>query len=485
MCCIGGWYCSGKKRPHPEMLKGMLLAGRTRGIDATGVAWRAPDDRIMFSKEKEDAKDFIGHISKESWEEIANSPIGLLHNRAKTKGTEWKPENNHPVVAFGWVVVHNGTLVNDDDLFAYHGITRPADVDSIAINMLLSREKKFPDCFRQLTTVSGGCTAAMWNVDHPDEIGIIRLGPNELFMWEWDDILYWSSSPHAGQVLPYRALGSLAFQNTAMLPEDRLLVLGPAQKARTFTLTRSPFTPVKKPVSAPYTTFPASAASSTNSAAATKEPESSGDDGSEWEPGKTSSGSEASTEAKPSFKWEGGDRRFCAINGGAVIKPPPVFEQIPITWFDMFEINRRILKAGPGEPHYVQLKTAYGTWHLKEEMLAFKDGGTTKIVRREFSPAKRMKPFFLDVFGEAVPSFPLGEAAANRGTFDNKFPLEPFWLKLKLGDKSSIETLGYMCPVCGVTLQGREWDEQKLKCRWCKVQSFLAVSSGKGAVDGN
>lgn len=449
----------------------MLLAGRTRGIDASGVAWRAPDGRIMFSKEREDAKDFVERVP--NWDEIAQSRIGLLHNRAKTKGSEWKAENNHPVVGFGWVVVHNGTLTNDDELFAYHQVERPAEVDSITINMLLSRQKEYPECFRQLTVTSGGLTAAMWKVDRPDEIGIIRLGPNELYMWEWDDILYWSSAPHAGEALPYRALGSIAFQSTAMLPEDRLLVLGPG-KARTFKMTRSPFSPKK--VSAVVTTYPPynnPASSATTTPVATVTSVTDGDD--EQEPAAS-----IGSEGPRNYKWmSAGGGRYKITHGenssSTMVKPSPIFAQMRDDWYDLFAVTRGVIADPNG---YAAVKTAYGTWHLRKDRIAFKDGTESTIARREFAPAKRQKPFLNFVYGTSIPVLPLIESEYSK--YDQKLPLEPFWLKSKLSNGSSMETLGYMCPVCGVTLRGKEWDEQKLRCRWCRVQGFLASPMQEG-----
>lgn len=467
MCCIGGWYCWSDKRPAPQVIEGMLLAGRTRGQDAAGLAWRDSSGQIKIIKERGDAKDFVKKIDEPMWAEITGSRIGLLHNRAKTKGTEWKTENNHPVSAFGWVVVHNGTLQNDDDVFAYHGIERPAEVDTVAINMLLSRQKDYLSSFRELTVTSGGLTAAMWKVDEPDNLGIIRLGPNELFLWEQEKILYWSSSPVAGQALPYKALGSLVFQNTAFMPEDRLLVLTP-EKARTFALTRNPFLPPRKVV--PYTPPTGWTKTPEKSAipAGTTSQESAGLD-SDPSPS-TGSASETTTTsfAKPTFSWKGPGRV------GKFVKPPPMFEEMAPEFYNLFEIMTRVRDA---EPPYCAIRTGYGTWHFHREPSTLKDGEF--YVARDFSPAKRQKTLFEIVFGEVYKKLPIHREAVDAfSPDDGKLVLEEFVTKMKMGTTGALlQKMGYMCPVCGITLRTAEWEQNLMRCKFCGIRSEVGAQN--------
>jgi len=453
VCSIAGWYCWGKSRPTPNALKGMLIAGRSRGTDAAGVCWQAPNGKIMLSKERGDAKDFIGMISDEAWAEIASSPTGLLHNRAKTKGTEYKPENNHPVSAFGWVVVHNGTLTNDDDVFEYHKEVRPADVDTVAINMLLSTQKDYYDSFRELTVLSGGCTAAMWKLDEPDKLGIIRLGPNELFLWEADGVIYWSSAPLASQALPYKSMGCLAFQNTALMPEDRLLVLDRVGgKARTFAMTRNPFLPPRK---AKVYTFPPTAdlpAGTLNETAGTP--------AAPVPVPPVPSGKTANKQESLHYRWEGSGK----VND--IIKPPPMFDNVTPVWSNLMEVMARVRNSAAA---YENMLTAYGTWHFTAHDYTPTNGGTSRVVERRFTGAKRQKPFLGEILGEMYPKLPALDSA-----FDLKLPLEVFILVVKMPETGvSFQYPGFMCPVCGITMLASEWHMTGMKCKFCNIKHYL------------
>src|ERR671933_426166 len=68
----------------------------------------------------------------------------LVHVRDYTKGHPSLSANNHPIRHGAVVGVHNGVIVNDDELFAHHGIARDEagmTVDSEIIFALAERSR--------------------------------------------------------------------------------------------------------------------------------------------------------------------------------------------------------------------------------------------------------------------------------------------------------------------------------------------------------
>lgn len=424
MCSIGGWYSQGRSRPKPEFIRDLLLLGERKGSDATGIAWRDAAGVIRIIKDKSKAKEFVPRLTDDQWRAIAQSPIGLLHNRAKTKGSEQKDHNNHPIAEFGWIVIHNGTLRNDDDLFMYHKVARPAEVDTVAINLLLSRTDAWPECFRELTVAEGGLTAAMWKAADPDRLGLIRLGDNELYLWYHDDVIYWSSVPQAGQALPYRGLGSLAFQSSAWMPEGRLLVLEPGG-ARTFALKRRPFVlPRAASIISPSVATPVTVVSA-------KPP----------------------ANTKPSYQWSRSNAGHFPILKD---KPPPMFEEIRPVWDDLLAENHAARTAGHGS-----LRTPYGTWRFWPQTVTL-PSGTTTAVMREFKPCKRQKAFLASVYGNQL-KLPV----LSNDTTLPPIPLEKF----SISNAAGVVLPGFMCPACGIVAPSTHWKPTP-RCSFCRV-AFL------------
>lgn len=476
MCSIHGWYAWGEQRPDPITLRGMLLCGAERGgsapnysNDATGVAYLR-DGGIKILKDSGKAKDFVNNVKAEQWAAIAASPRGLMHNRARTKGAI-NMVNNHPLDAFGWVIVHNGTISNDDDLFGHFKDPRPAEVDSITIPLVLSKGKDYLDSIKQMSVLSGGVTTAAWKVDEPDKLMIGRWGPNELYMW-WDhaaQILYWSSAYASSAYFESKALGSLRFQTVTRLPEDRVVLLTP-EKARTFTLKRRPFLlPLDELKSyraslTPATRLPGPAGTTGTPALVTTSDTTS----------KSISGSSGSSPfPMPGMTAAGGKLRWkWAPLAEAKNKPIPIAEQMSAAFLDRTTIQEMLAAKTPG---YVTVLTGYGTWHWSTVVM-----GTGEVkTLRWFKPARRTKPFLQAMFG-TVPTFPVVRKPDEAHAFDGKLALERF--NLIETNKEGVSTIrpGLMCPICGVTQSTITWAYWEHTCRWCDVRSILPVG-GTGA----
>lgn len=103
----------------------------------------------------------------------------LAHTRAGSKGSPRQDANNHPVVAPGMVLTHNGILSNDEEIYKMLGV-EPTEgiVDSLAAAYLLSYG---PECGlgtdvpALLSLVEGDAALAWLDADQDDVLNLARL----------------------------------------------------------------------------------------------------------------------------------------------------------------------------------------------------------------------------------------------------------------------------------------------------------------------
>jgi glucosamine 6-phosphate synthetase-like amidotransferase/phosphosugar isomerase protein len=156
----------------------LAVAIEPRGDHATGFGWGAADGWPMFWKSAGAASKVAHH---------ADLPTGLrtliAHTRYATKGSPKDNRNNHPVVAPGLVLVHNGRVDNDDDLIASVGHERKGQVDSEALAALLSLGPGAlgADHPSDLLGLVDGVAAIAWlDGDDPDVLHLARLAERPL-----------------------------------------------------------------------------------------------------------------------------------------------------------------------------------------------------------------------------------------------------------------------------------------------------------------
>jgi glucosamine 6-phosphate synthetase-like amidotransferase/phosphosugar isomerase protein len=132
MCGIAGYSLSASSRVERTLAAQALLAGiAERGADAVGYAYVAPSGRIAIHKQRSGASALLEQVVLP-----ASATEVLVHVRDYTKGHPRIEANNHPIRHGAVVGVHNGIILNDDDLMASHGFERAEPqmtVDSEAI----------------------------------------------------------------------------------------------------------------------------------------------------------------------------------------------------------------------------------------------------------------------------------------------------------------------------------------------------------------
>src|SRR3954466_6988968 len=116
-----------------------MAAISERGSDAAGYCYRGPDVELAIHKQRSGASRLLDSIRVP-----AHARQALVHVRDYTKGHPSLEANNHPIRHGSVVGIHNGIIVNDDELFERERIARaePAmSVDSEIIFALAERAR--------------------------------------------------------------------------------------------------------------------------------------------------------------------------------------------------------------------------------------------------------------------------------------------------------------------------------------------------------
>src|SRR5688500_9658805 len=132
MCGIAGYSLSSESSVPRTLAAQALLAGiAERGADAVGYAYRAAEPAVTVHKRRSGASELLDELHVP-----AGATQALVHVRDYTKGHPTIESNNHPIRHGSVVGIHNGIIVNDDELFVAHGFERAEPemtVDSEAI----------------------------------------------------------------------------------------------------------------------------------------------------------------------------------------------------------------------------------------------------------------------------------------------------------------------------------------------------------------
>src|ERR1041385_1496365 len=121
MCGIAGYSVRSRSRVERTLAAQALLAAiAERGADAVGYGYRAPDETYpTVVKQRTPASQLLERVSVPQ-----NANQVLVHVRDYTKGHPSINANNHPVGHGPVVGIHNGIIINDDELLAPHSCAR-------------------------------------------------------------------------------------------------------------------------------------------------------------------------------------------------------------------------------------------------------------------------------------------------------------------------------------------------------------------------
>jgi glucosamine 6-phosphate synthetase-like amidotransferase/phosphosugar isomerase protein len=179
MCGIAGYSLSPESTLDRTLAAQALLAGiADRGSDAVGYAYRRPgEDLATVVKQRTPASRLLERITVPE-----TASHALVHVRDYTKGHPSIPANNHPVRHGPVVGVHNGIIVNDDEILRNHECARAEprmSVDSEAIFALAAHSRGDARAFEDLR---GAMAAAWFDERAPDVLYLARGAHRPLWL---------------------------------------------------------------------------------------------------------------------------------------------------------------------------------------------------------------------------------------------------------------------------------------------------------------
>lgn len=142
MCGIFGIVNKNKSIKIQNLFRDLFLLSESRGKEAAGFAIKLPTSFRVF-KTPFPASDlvksniYLNEIVNLALSEPENF-IGIGHSRLVTNGYEQFDNNNQPVVKNGFIVIHNGIIVNEGELWnKYGGHNKISDLDSELIPTII------------------------------------------------------------------------------------------------------------------------------------------------------------------------------------------------------------------------------------------------------------------------------------------------------------------------------------------------------------
>jgi glucosamine 6-phosphate synthetase-like amidotransferase/phosphosugar isomerase protein len=206
MCGIAGYSLSPESRVPRTLAAQALLAGiAERGADAVGYAYRAPADGFStVVKQRTPASELLGRIDVPE-----TATQALIHVRDYTKGHPSIPANNHPVRHGPVVGIHNGLIVNDDEIlgaFACARAEHEMTVDSEAIFAIAAHSRSDACAFEQLR----GAMATAWLDERaPDVLYAARGAHRPMWIGQGRSEVFFASTKHALEVVELYARARL------------------------------------------------------------------------------------------------------------------------------------------------------------------------------------------------------------------------------------------------------------------------------------
>ena len=194
MCGIAGYSLSPRSRVDRTLAAQALLAAiAERGADAVGYAHRSPGARYpTVTKQRTPASKLLERVAVPD-----DTSQLLVHVRDYTKGHPSIAANNHPVRHGPVVGIHNGIIVNDDELLAEHPCARTEPemtVDSEAIFALAAHSRSDAHAFEAL---HGAMAAAWLDEREPDVLYLARGVARPLWLGECRDGVLFASTEQA------------------------------------------------------------------------------------------------------------------------------------------------------------------------------------------------------------------------------------------------------------------------------------------------
>jgi glucosamine 6-phosphate synthetase-like amidotransferase/phosphosugar isomerase protein len=197
MCGIAGYSLHPASSVPRTLAAQALLAGiAERGADAVGYAHRGQGASVTVHKRRSGASELLDELHVP-----ASSTQVLVHVRDYTKGHPTIEANNHPIRHGAVVGIHNGIILNDEEILAHYGFERAhpdMTVDSEAIFALAEHSQGSPEALEELF----GAMATAWLDERaPSTLFLARAVGRPLWVGTAGKELFFASTRDALEVL--------------------------------------------------------------------------------------------------------------------------------------------------------------------------------------------------------------------------------------------------------------------------------------------
>jgi glucosamine 6-phosphate synthetase-like amidotransferase/phosphosugar isomerase protein len=191
MCGIAGYSLTADSNVDRTLAAQALLAGiAERGADAVGYAYRRPGEGFStVVKQRTPASLLLERITIPE-----DAHQALVHVRDYTKGHPSIPANNHPVRHGPVVGIHNGIIVNDDEILGCLECARAEPrmtVDSEAIFALAAHSRADARAFEELR---GAMATAWFDERSADVLYLARGVARPLWTGQGKHVLFFAST---------------------------------------------------------------------------------------------------------------------------------------------------------------------------------------------------------------------------------------------------------------------------------------------------
>jgi glucosamine 6-phosphate synthetase-like amidotransferase/phosphosugar isomerase protein len=198
MCGIAGYSLSTDSRvPRTLAAQALLAAIAERGADAVGYAFRLEGEGAVHGeKRRTGASALLEDVAIP-----ADATQALVHVRDYTKGHPSIAANNHPIRHGAVVGVHNGIILNDEEVLARHGLERhraEMTVDSEAIFALVEAT---PASAAPLEELCGSMATAWIDERRPDVVFVARGVGRPLWLGFGRDEVFFASTRRALEIV--------------------------------------------------------------------------------------------------------------------------------------------------------------------------------------------------------------------------------------------------------------------------------------------
>ena len=197
MCGIAGYSLHRNSRvPRTLAAQALLAAIAERGADAVGYAHWGVDLPLAVHKQRTGASALLDRISVPD-----GATHALIHVRDYTKGHPTIEANNHPVRHGSVVGVHNGIILNDEEIFAGHGFAREEPRMTVDTEAIFALAERFGSDVKVLEELCGSMAAAWVDERNPDALYAARGVGRPLWIGAGSRETFFASTEHALEVL--------------------------------------------------------------------------------------------------------------------------------------------------------------------------------------------------------------------------------------------------------------------------------------------